>query len=90
MSDVYGSLLHIAVRKNYKKLVKLLIEKEANIDIQDINGNTPLITAVMYNNYKITKLLLKNGADKSISNKSHNNVKAFCDNEQIKELFTKL
>lgn len=67
------SALHIAVAMKNHKIVEHLLKKKAQIDIQEINGNTPLWTAVM--NYrgeeeqlKIINLLLQNGASLDIKN----------------------
>lgn len=71
------SALHKAVSMKNYKIVEHLLKREAQIDIQEINGNTPLWTAVM--NYrgeekqlKIINLLLANNASFDIKN-YHNN-----------------
>ena len=73
------SALHKAVAMKNYKIVEHLLKKGAQIDIQEINGNTPLWTAVM--NYrgeekqlKIINLLLTNHASFDIKN--HHNISA--------------
>ena len=44
----------------------ILISWNANLDITDINGCTPLHLDTTNGFYKITRMLLLNGADKSI------------------------
>lgn len=46
LNDTYAygaeSLLHVAVKKGHLSMVKLLIENDATVNIQDESGNTPL------------------------------------------------
>ena len=52
---------------NYnKELVEKILAKNADPNIQDSHGNTPLLWAVKRNNIELVKLLLKNKADISI------------------------
>lgn len=66
------SALHIAVIENSVELTQLLIENGANINSQEGNGNTPLWTAVSYNNKNmkipVIKYLLAQNADPNIKN----------------------
>lgn len=73
------SALHNAVSKNNYKIISYLIEKGAQIDIQEGRGNTPLWIAVM--NYrgneeelKIINLLILKGASLNIKNFYENSV----------------
>ena len=50
------------IRKVYFKLIKLLIEKGADLNDQDKNGYTPLMWACKYNHTEIIELLLDKGA----------------------------
>ena len=50
------------IRKVYFKLIKLLLEKGANINIKDKNGYTPLMWSCKYNHTEIIELLLDKGA----------------------------
>lgn len=47
------------------KVIKLLIEKGANIRATDENGNTPLLWAFFYKRPEIVKFLIEQGADKN-------------------------
>lgn len=51
--------LHIASSKGYIKIVELLLDKGADIDIINDNNNTPLHLAIINTNESIIKLLLK-------------------------------
>lgn len=59
--------------------LKYLIEKGADIDVQDIDGNTPLFVAYGTGNTEAVRVLINAGADINIKNKegaSFNEVKA--------------
>ena len=59
------------IRKVYFKLIKLLLEKGANINDQDKYGYTVLIWAcIMNNNIEAIKLLIEKGADINIQDKN--------------------
>ncbi len=52
---------------NYnKELVEKMLSKNANPNIQDSFGNTPLLWAVKRNNLELVSILLKNKADINI------------------------
>lgn len=54
--------LHLAVWHNRVEMVRLLLEKGANVDLKtEYRGHTPLMFACF--NITITKLLLKHGAN---------------------------
>jgi len=58
----------IACRNNNLLAVKYLLKKGANINIQNNEGDTPLINACYKNNISIVKHLLKNKASTKIKN----------------------
>lgn len=61
--------LHFAVQSNTYDVVKVLLDKGANADIQDKFGNTPLFKSVTENtDLKITQALIHSGADIDIKN----------------------
>jgi len=62
-SGIYGGLtaLMIAARDGYADIVKLLLEKEADINIKDVNGKTVLQWAEKNNHSEIIKLLKEAG-----------------------------
>lgn len=56
--------LHFAVQNNAYDVVKTLLLKGANVNIQDKLGNTPLFKSVTENtDLKITQALIHSGAD---------------------------
>lgn len=62
-----NSALHLSVHKIDLGLVKILLELNAEIEIQDKYGNTPLMRAILIYRgeaevYEIIKFLIKNGA----------------------------
>jgi uncharacterized protein len=59
------ALAGLAVKYN-KDLVEHLLKKNANPNITDATGSTPLFWAVKFGNKELTELLLKYKADKSI------------------------
>lgn len=59
----YGSPLMAAVVKGETKIVSLLVESDADVNMTDKNGTTALHYAVMFRNYDIIKLLLDVNAD---------------------------
>ena len=65
------SALHFAAQNNSPELVELLLINRAEVDIKDINGNTPLSDAVFNSRSEgsVIQLLLLHGGD---SNKKTN------------------
>lgn len=61
--------LHYAVSKGYEKIVELLLDSNALVDIRDSESNTPIRIAILKSSacnnshYNIIRLLLKHGAD---------------------------
>lgn len=63
--------LHFAVQNNDYEMVKYLIEKGANVNIQDKYGNIPLSRAIKpYIDRRIIELLIKTNSDMNIKNNS--------------------
>lgn len=61
--------LHFAVQSNTYDVVKVLLDKGANVDIQDKFGNTPLFKSATENtDLKITQVLIHSGADIHVMN----------------------
>ena len=54
--------LHIAAKYGNIKVARLLLQKEADPNVQGKNGLTPLHVATHYNNVNVALLLLENGA----------------------------
>jgi ankyrin repeat protein len=57
------SALHYASEKGYTKMVQILLENGANVDIRNYKGQTPLHIAAKKGNVEIVKILLSYGAD---------------------------
>jgi len=57
-----ATLLHCAICRGNKEIIKLLLDNDANVDVIDQAGKTPLHYAVIFKNKKIVKLLLDNYA----------------------------
>ena len=62
--------LHFAAISGMDNSVIYLLNMGLDPNIQDINGNTALHYAVKYNQIRIIKKLIQNGADKNILNKN--------------------
>lgn len=62
-------LVHIVAAGGYLDLIKWLIEKGADINFQDPDGNTPLHLAISCKNTEMIKYLKDKGADVNIKNK---------------------
>lgn len=67
-----ASALHYAVESKSKRIVKMLCERKANVNLQDGMGYSPLIDAVISKTAMIMKILLLHGADLSCKIASKN------------------
>jgi superfamily II DNA or RNA helicase/ankyrin repeat protein len=65
------TLLHRAARKKNLNLVEFLVQRGADMNLKDRNGDTPLMQACKYgnNSVELVEYLLENGADQQIKNK---------------------
>jgi ankyrin repeat protein len=93
-----NTALHLAVKKNNKKIVDALITRGVNLDIKGNKGNTALHLAVKNNKIDIVENLLRNGAHRNIPNTDTKNAEqminrglfGFSDEQkEIIELFKK-
>ncbi|MCP5491892.1 MAG: ankyrin repeat domain-containing protein [Chlamydiales bacterium] len=57
------TLLHLAAIEGNKDIAKLLLDKGAKVDVQDVCSTTPLHLAAIEGNKDIAKLLLDKGAE---------------------------
>ena len=57
--------LHIAVRRGYIEIAKLLVSLGANVNVNTIDGWNPLHIAAIYGNNNVVELLISEGADKN-------------------------
>lgn len=64
--------IHLATVNGNFAIVKLLIENQANPNVQDNEGNTPLIKSIECGHEHLVKYLLSNGADPNISDLDNN------------------
>lgn len=62
-NDLQATPLHFACMKDNIKAVKSLLRFNANVNVSDYLGNTPLFYATENGNLEILKLLHENGAD---------------------------
>jgi ankyrin repeat protein len=70
--DFFGgnAALHFTAQNYSLEILQILLINKAEVDIQDINGNTPLFKAVFNSNGKgaVIKQLLLHGADRNLKN----------------------
>lgn len=64
-----NTTMHIAAQNGHISLVQHLLENKANVNAQNLKGNTPLHMSVEYDMYKMTRLLRIGGAKDNIVNK---------------------
>ena len=67
-----ATALIIAARKGLSKIVDLLIQRGANLDIQDSEGKTALMEAAMKGNSSICLALISSGSNISLTEKHDN------------------
>ena len=65
------------------EVVKILLEKGADIEARNNYGDTPLICASRYGTLKVVKYLLENGADMEAKNNSGNTFFSYVSKEKI-------
>ena len=73
INDKVQPPLSLAVHWKYINIIELLIENNADINLKDGLGNTPLIDTIINGNYQITKILLKHKANPYIKSKNGQN-----------------
>ena len=83
--------LQQAVSKGRLKICQLLISIGANIDLQDKEGNTPLLNAIKNikkdsGHFDIVKMLLEKGASPNIANNEKNVPLHFANSKELVEL----
>lgn len=67
--DGGNTVLMVAVQNNQRKLIDFLIRRGANINHSNLNGNTPLHFAFVYDKSGLTaEYLIENGADDTVEN----------------------
>jgi len=66
-----GTVLHTAAARNLPNIVKMLLDAGADINKEDNDGRTPLITAISLDNIDMVKFLIANGADINMINRNN-------------------
>ena len=87
-----GSALMAATVKGQTELVELLLEKNANPNLTDVNGTTALHYAVMFEQEQIIKSLIANDAKVNIKNGSNQtalDIAKIKNNQKIIEILKK-
>lgn len=85
-----GTALSAACFKGDLSLVTLLLENEANPNIADQNGTTPLIYAVMAKNEELVDVLLKYKATKTNVDKNNMSAMDYARMSKNQEIINKL
>lgn len=62
-----NTALHIASLAGQKDVIKLLIQYNANVNVQSLNGFTPLYMAAQENHDACVRFLLSKGANPSLA-----------------------
>lgn len=70
IQNYLDTALYIATERDFKAMAKLLLSYNANVNIEDDLGYTPLMLSCDNDNSDLVKLLLKNGADLNIKSKN--------------------
>ena len=61
-----ATALHVAVRRGNDAIVAVLLDAEAEVDVRDAQGRTPLHYAASYESVESADLLLGRGADVNV------------------------
>jgi len=61
--------LHFSAYHNNIEITNILLSYNADLNIKDFDGNTPMMTAIKVGNVAIAELLIEKGADINASNK---------------------
>jgi len=62
--------IHLAMQTKNKNIIETLVNHNADLNVVDVFGDTPLNMAVKFNLFDITKLLLYKGAEQFYSDKN--------------------
>jgi ankyrin repeat protein len=62
--------IHIAAQNGHTDLVKLLIRKKADLNLQNAKGNTALHMAIGYDYFETAQIMIAAGADLEITNET--------------------
>ena len=64
-----NTLLHIAAQNGNRRMIKLCLRREADINSQNLGGQTPLHYAYAYGYGEVGEYIIKKGGDDTIRNK---------------------
>ena len=74
--DEFGNtLLNVACQNGLKRIVKVVLRREANINFQNRAGNTPLHFCYAYGFLNLAEYLQSKGADPEIISKNYEVIK---------------
>ena len=91
LSDHFGwTALHYAVRRDKINPIKLLLKKNADINLKERNGATPLHFAAEKGHLRVVQYLVAYGSDLKAVDNLNNTPKDVSKNNEIKEFLTKL
>lgn len=80
-----ATALQAACYKGFVEIASALLEYNANPNIIDANGTSPLIYATQFKHYEILKLLLKHGATSDYKDPSGNTALDYAEKLKIEE-----
>ncbi|XP_063219411.1 GA-binding protein subunit beta-2-like [Bacillus rossius redtenbacheri] len=63
-----NAMLHGAAKGQQVETARLLLARQADVNVRDEHNNTPLILAAQYNSLPMVQLLLRLNADKNLKN----------------------
>mmetsp|Transcript_25294 Transcript_25294/g.28129 ORF Transcript_25294/g.28129 Transcript_25294/m.28129 type:complete len:157 (+) Transcript_25294:21-491(+) len=69
-----SSLLHVAASRGRREVIEFLIDKGANIEAVDSDGQTPIVFAVKHRHNLLIKLFIEKGADIDVVDNKENNL----------------
>lgn len=81
-----GTALMAACYKNDLEIAKVLIERDANVNLQSGDGSTALIFSVLNRNVELISLLLKYGANKTIRDSAGNTALSHAKKRALNEI----
>lgn len=75
-----NTALHYSILKNLVESSKLLVAAALNIDVENANGETPLLIACMQGSYPLVEFILEKGADVNTCRRDgHSPLSAACE-----------
>ena len=64
-----SAAVHLVAERRDEKMLGVLVSAGANLDVQDPDGNTPLLAACQAGHLEFAQVLLDKGADASVANR---------------------